>query len=342
MPDTIAAATPVLEVTDLVVAYRLGLRRTMRAVAGVTLRIDAGRTLALIGESGSGKSSLARAVCGLGPVEAGTVRVGGVDLTRQPNRAAAAGRHGVQIVFQDPMTALDPRWPVWRSVAEPRLRRNPGPAGTERARAIALLGRVGLPAGVADRRPSELSGGQRQRVTIARALSADPTLIVLDEAVSALDVSVRNEVLFLLDDLQRESGLTYLLITHDMGAVVQVATDVAVLYLGRLVETGAVADVLAGPAHPYTRALLAAVPTLGAAASPAADRPRGEIGNPEHPPAGCRFHPRCPAATAICQSQVPELRPVRNRAVACHHAEDVLARPPIRDGVEPQRLGVHA
>ena len=336
MPDP-----AVLEVSDLVVAYRLGLRRTMQAVAGVSLRIEPGHTLALIGESGSGKSSLARAVCGLGPVEQGSISVAGVELTRQSNCAAAAGRNGVQIVFQDPMTALDPRWPIWRSVAEPRLRRDPGPPARERERAVALLQRVGLPAGVADRRPAEISGGQRQRVTIARALSAEPKLIVLDEAVSALDVSVRNEVLFLLDDLQREKGLTYLLITHDMGAVVQIATDVAVLYLGRLVESGAAAHVLADPAHPYTRALLAAVPTLDNAASPS-DRPRGEIGNPEHPPSGCRYHPRCPAATAICQSQVPELRPVRNRAVACHHAEQIEARPVVDETAQFCLLGVHA
>ena len=229
-----------------------------------------------------------------------------------------------RLCSRTPPPRSDPRWPIWRSVAEPRLARGPGPRASERDRAIGLLNRVGLPPGVADRLPSEISGGQRQRVTIARALSSDPHLIVLDEAVSALDVSVRNEVLFLLDALQRESGLTFLLITHDMGAVVQAATDVAVLYLGRLVESGVARDVLADPAHPYTRALLAAVPTLGGAGAPAAaDRPRGEIGNPEHPPPGCRFHPRCPLATAVCRSEVPELRPVRNRAVACHHAEQV-------------------
>jgi oligopeptide/dipeptide ABC transporter ATP-binding protein len=340
MPDD--TLPPVLEVTDLVVAYRLGLRRWVRAVAGVSLEIKAGRTLALIGESGSGKSSLARAVCGLGPVESGTVRVGGVDLTAASDRAAAAGRSGVQIVFQDPTTALDPRWSIWRSVAEPRLAGNPGTRAQERERAVALLERVGLPAGVADRRPSEVSGGQRQRVTIARALSSEPKLIVLDEAVSALDVSVRNEVLFLLDGLQRESGLTYLLITHDMGAVVQAATDVAVLYLGRLVESGGAMDVLANPAHPYTRALLAAVPTLRGGNIAATDRPRGEIGNPEHPPPGCRFHPRCPFATAVCGSDVPELRPVLNRDVACHHAEEVLARNPGRTLAPSPLLGVHA
>ena len=337
MPDV---APPVLEVSDLVVTYRLGLRRRVRAVAGVSLRIDAGRTLALIGESGSGKSSIARAVCGLGPVESGTVRVAGVDLTAAANPPAAAGRNGVQIVFQDPTTALDPRWPIWRSVAEPRLAQHPESRARERERAITLLERVGLPAGVADRRPSEVSGGQRQRITIARALSSAPKLIVLDEAVSALDVSVRNEVLFLLDGLQRENGLTYLLITHDMGAVVQAATDVAVLYLGRLVESGTAANVLAGPAHPYTRALLAAVPTLGGGDTGPTDRPRGEIGNPEHPPPGCRFHPRCPLVTAVCRSNVPELRPVRGRAVACHHAEQVLAHPSNRAAVPP--LGVHA
>jgi oligopeptide/dipeptide ABC transporter ATP-binding protein len=317
----IATVANLLEVDDLSVSYRIGLRRHVRAVAGVSLRLGRGRTLALIGESGSGKSTIARAICGLGPIEGGSVRVGGIEFSSAPDRAAAAGKAGVQIVFQDPGAALDPRWPVWRSVAEPRWHSHKrGPAARDHA--VALLEHVGLHADLADRRPFALSGGQKQRVTIARALSTSPKLIILDEAVSALDVSVRNEILALLHDLQRTDGLTYLLISHDMGAVVQIATDVAVLYLGRLVETGEAAQVIGAPAHPYTQALIRAVPAIHRVETAAAPRLRGEIGSPEHPPTGCRFHPRCPLAVKTCAEATPQLGMIRGRDVACHRAEE--------------------
>ncbi len=315
--------TALLEIRDLVVTYRLGFGRTLRAVSGVSLQLDQGRTLALIGESGSGKSTVARAVCGLGPVESGSITIAGTDVTAAPDRAVAAGKIGVQIVFQDPTTALDPRWPIWRSVAEPRGRLFPPSPDRHRARAVALLERVGLDAAMADRRASQLSGGQRQRVTIARALSAEPRLIILDEAVSALDVSVRNEVLALLDDLKREAGLTYLLISHDMGAVIQIATDVAVMYLGQIVEQGPAQQVIGAPAHPYTQALLRAVPSLEGLAMPARMRLTGEIGDPARPPSGCRFHPRCPSANAHCAREIPIARPYQGRSVACHRVEEL-------------------
>jgi len=311
----------VLEIDDLHVVYRLGFGRSVRAVAGVSLRLRQGRTLALIGESGSGKSTIARAVCGLGPIESGAIRVGGQKVSEAPDRAAAAGRAGVQIVFQDPVSALDPRWPVWRSVSEPRWRSHK--RGREaRAHAVAMLEHVGLDPALADRRPAALSGGQKQRVTIARALSTRPLLIILDEAVSALDVSVRNEILALLHEIRIADGLTYLLISHDMGAVVQIATDVAVLYLGQLVEAGEARQVIGAPAHPYTQALVRAVPTLERAGVVPAARLRGEIGSPEHPPPGCRFHPRCPLAVARCANEAPAWRTVRGREVACHRAEE--------------------
>ncbi|MBO0705378.1 MAG: ABC transporter ATP-binding protein, partial [Candidatus Dormibacteraeota bacterium] len=280
----------VLRVADLQVTYRFGLRHPLPAVAGVTLDIERGQTLALIGESGSGKSSIAKAVSGLAPIESGTVTIDGHELTEVRNRPAAAGEWGVTIVFQDPVSAVDPRWPIWKTIAEPLLRRVKS-ADERRERALAMMERVGLDRSFGDRHPHQLSGGQRQRATIARALAPGPKLVILDEAVSALDVSVRNEVLVLLDELKRQEGLTYLFISHDMGAVAQIATDVAVMYLGKLVESGPAARVIREPAHPYTEALLAAVPTITAPATGASGL-RGEIGDSGRPPAGCRFNPR--------------------------------------------------
>jgi len=315
--------TPILNVNDLVVDYRVGLRKAVRAVAGVSFGIESGGVLALIGESGSGKSTIARAICGLGPISAGRIQFNGVDLSATPDRAKAAGAAGIQIVFQDATSALDPRWPVWRSVVEPRVLRMPANKATMMAFAIAVLRRVGLHADLALRRPSQLSGGQRQRVTIARALAAEPKLIVLDEAVSALDVSVRNEILLLLDRLRREDGLTYLFVSHDMGAVAQIATDIVVLYLGKIVERGDARRVISAPAHPYTQALIAAVPSLGTATVDAATK--GEIGDPANPPAGCRFHPRCRFAIARCQTIDPALATYDGRLAACIRLNEIGA-----------------
>jgi len=309
------STTPMLHVDELIVEYRVGVRKSVRAVAGVSFDISAGRVLALIGESGSGKSTIARAICGLGPVTSGSISFAGSALNTSANPAAAAGLAGIQIVFQDSTAALDPRWPVWRSVIEPRIARMPASPAELKDRAVALLARVGLSAELAERRPSQLSGGQRQRVTIASALASEPRMIVLDEPVSALDVSVRNEILLLLDRLRREEGLTYLFVSHDMGAVAQLADEIAVLYLGRIVEHGEAVRVISQPAHPYTKALIAAVPSLGP--KRADSTPRGEIGDPANPPSGCRFHPRCPVAVAECRAIVPELKMFDGRLAAC-------------------------
>ena len=311
-----------LELRDLVVTYHSRGRASLTAVAGVSIDLQEAHTLALIGESGSGKSTIARAICGLIRAESGAITIDGRDLLKEAEQPEAAGRYGIQIVFQDPVSSLDPRWPIWRSVAEPRLARFPGSTDTHRRAAVALLERVGLPASFADRKPHQLSGGQRQRVTIARALAAAPRLIILDEAVSALDVSVRNEILALLDELKRERQLTYLFISHDMGAVAQVASDVAVLYLGRLVEMGSADAVIRRPMHPYTRALIAAVPSLTRIGTREA-RAIGEIDDPAAPPPGCRFHRRCAYAADICRRDVPVEREYAGRVLACHRAEDI-------------------
>ena len=314
--------TVLLQVRDLTVTYRSRNRGTLTAVAGVSLDLHEATTLALIGESGSGKSSVARAICGLTTVESGAIEVDECNLPEQADPAMAAGQHGIQIVFQDASSSLDPRWPIWKSVSEPRRARSPANSVEHRRAAISLLHRVGLPAAFADRRPHQLSGGQRQRVTIARALAAEPRIVILDEAVSALDVSVRNEILALLDELKRERRLTYLFISHDMGAVAQIAGDVAVLYLGKVVESGRAETVIRDPLHPYTRALIAAVPSIHPARSPGAYA-IGEPDDPANPPSGCRFHRRCPYVIDRCRSDEPLRRDYDFRSIACHRAEDI-------------------
>jgi oligopeptide/dipeptide ABC transporter ATP-binding protein len=315
--------TALLQLRDLVVTYRGRRQVPLTAVASVSLDVPEAHTLALIGESGSGKSSIARAVCGLAPVDSGSITLGTSELQKEGDRAAAAGAAGIQIVFQDPVASLDPRWPIWKSIAEPRFARRQSPQDEHRHAAVELMSALGLRPALADRKPHQLSGGQRQRVTIARALAAEPKLIILDEAVSALDVSVRNEILVLLDRLKRERSLTYLFISHDMGAVAQIATDVAVLYLGKLVELGKAIDVIGTPKHPYTRALIAAVPTLEASLRIKETHAIGDVDDPAKPPPGCRFHRRCPFAADRCRQEVPAERAYAGRMVACHRAEEV-------------------
>ncbi len=311
-----------LQVRDLMVVYKSRNRGALTAAAGISLDVNEASTLALIGESGSGKSSVARAICGLTAVAGGEIRIGDCNLPAQTDPAVAAGQHGIQIVFQDATSSLDPRWPIWKSVAEPRRMRSPSSSAEHRRVAVSLLQRIGLPAALAERRPHQLSGGQRQRVTIARALAAEPRIVILDEAVSALDVSVRNEILALLDELKRERGLTYLFISHDMGAVAQMASDVAVLYLGKVVESGSAEAVIRRPAHPYTRALIAAVPGIRTAKRQDAYA-IGETDDPANPPPGCRFHRRCPYAVDVCRSDEPVRREYDFRSVACHRAEEI-------------------
>ena len=308
---------PLLEVVGLVRSF--AVRRTvLRAVDDVSLRIHRGETLGLVGESGCGKSTLGRCMLRLQTATDGTVRFAGTDISAASSRALRRLRPRMQMVFQDSTASLNPRRRVGDLVAEP-LRIHPAADGRRRSRAEAdarvheLFDLVGLRPDLAARYAHELSGGQRQRIGIARALALHPDLVVADEPVSALDVSVQAQVVNLMMDLQDGLGLTYVFIAHDLAVIRQVSTRVAVMYLGTLVEQGPVADVFSSPAHPYTAALLASVPRLSAQhrAAPAL---RGELPSPLDPPSGCRFHPRCPRVQARCRTERPGAQPRPGRA----------------------------
>ncbi len=295
--------------------------KVVRAVQDVSLRIQAGETLALVGESGSGKSTLGYTVAGLQAPTAGTLRFEGVPLTAATWPAA---RRKIQIVFQDPFGALDPRMPISSIIAEPLLIQRIGTPESRRARAAELVEQVGLPRDALNRYPHEFSGGQRQRIAIARALSPAPRLIVADEPLSALDVSIQSQVLNLMKEVQEASGLSYLFISHDLAVVNHLVDRVAVLYLGRLVEVADRATLFASPAHPYTQALLDAVPRIGRKRARHAGTIKGEMPSPLNPPSGCVFHTRCPRAEAICSQVVPLLEPMTQhstQSAACHFKE---------------------
>ncbi len=302
-------------------AFSPGGRRFLHALDRVSIAVEAGETLGLVGESGCGKSTLGRALLRLHDVDEGTIRFEGRDITRLGERALRPIRARMQMVFQDPYSSLNPRRRVGDLVAEPlHVHRREGGARAIDAAVRQLLERVGLRAEHADRFPHEFSGGQRQRVGIARALALAPRLLVADEPVSALDVSVQAQIVNLFADLQEELGLTYVFIAHDLSVVRQMATRVAVMYLGSIVECGATDTVLHRPAHPYTAALISAIPQARRGA-PAAARTvlRGDPPSPVSPPSGCRFHTRCPIAKKRCVSEPPVLRASGGaREVACH------------------------
>jgi peptide/nickel transport system ATP-binding protein len=294
-------------------------RRILRAVRDVSFSIEPGRTFGLVGESGCGKSTVAKMVVGLLAPSTGSVEFNGA-------RVGASGwdqhRRRVQMVFQDPYASLNPRWRVAWIVAEPiRTFRLAETDRAVRARVDELLGLVGLDARDAEKFPHEFSGGQRQRIAIARALACEPDFIVCDEPTSALDVSVQAQVLNLMRNLQRELGLTYLLISHDLAVVRHMSDEIGVMYLGRLVEKADKKRLFEAPQHPYTRMLLDAVPRLDDAGSElvaAAPAIADEIPNPIDPPSGCPYHPRCPRRMAICEEVLPELEAKSNSYVACH------------------------
>ena len=318
---------PLLVVDNLVKHYPghgiLGRERPVRAVDGVSFEVERGETLALVGESGSGKSSVGRAILRLTEPTSGRVSFEDQDVFSLGRVALRTLRRRMQIIFQDPSGALDPRMRVGAAIAE-GLEIHRLATRTEIPRRVAaLMEEVGLDPGWAGRFPHELSGGQRQRVGIARALAVEPVFIVCDEPVSALDVSVQAQVMNLLADLQQRRGLSYLFIAHDLAVVRQLAHRVAVMYLGRIVESGPAEALLEAPRHPYTRALISAVP------EPVPGSPEGRIilagepPSPSDPPPGCRFHPRCfhRLKDARCRSEEPRLRQVGGTAAACHYAE---------------------
>jgi oligopeptide transport system ATP-binding protein len=320
----------ILVATDLVKHFpvRKGLfgrvSAQVRAVDGVSLALAPGETLALVGESGCGKSTLGRLLLRLIEPDAGSVRFQGEELTALGESAMRARRRDLQIVFQDPYASLNPRMTVAQTLGEPLALHALVPRAGRAVRIAELLALVGLRPEHAQRYPHEFSGGQRQRIGIARALAAEPKLIVADEPVSALDVSVQAQVVNLLKDLQARLGLALVLIAHDLAVVKHVATRVAVMYLGRIVESGSAEEIFAAPRHPYTQALVAAIPRP----DPAAPRGRalleGDVPSPIDPPPGCRFHTRCPHVVARCRAEDPPLAGAP-RAVACHRWQDLPA-----------------
>jgi oligopeptide/dipeptide ABC transporter ATP-binding protein len=319
---------PLLSVRDLVKHYHAaGLfgraAPPVRAVNGVSFNVGQGETLALVGESGCGKSSVGRTILRLQEPTSGTALFEGVDVFSLDRADLRALRRRMQIIFQDPYSSLNPRMRVGSAIAEGIEIHRLAPRQEIPQRVAALLEEVGLDPAYARRYPHEFSGGQRQRIGIARALAVQPAFIVCDEPVSALDVSVQAQVLNLLSDLQRHRGLSYLFIAHDLAVVRQIAHRIAVMYLGHIVEQGPTDSLLAGPRHPYTVALLSAVPEP----DPALQRERivlsGDLPSPSKPPPGCPFHTRCfhPLKNERCRTEVPLLRPIAGTEAACHYAE---------------------
>jgi oligopeptide transport system ATP-binding protein len=313
----------VLEATQLSKHFRarrgiLGDGGIVRAVDGISFSIEGGQTLGVVGESGCGKTTTAKLVLGLEEPTGGSIRFEGCDLQALDAAGRRRYRKSVQAVFQDPYASLNPRMRVSAIIAEPLITNELLTAREVRKRVVKLLDLVGLPERSADLFPHEFSGGQRQRIAIARALALSPKLVVLDEPVSALDVSIRAQILNLLRDLQSQLGLSYLFIAHDLAAVAHMSHTIVVMYLGKIVEGGDAETLVRTPKHPYTEALFsAALPS-----SPDEDREEivlsGEVPSPLRPPPGCHFHPRCPFAMAHCAEREPELANVEGRLVACH------------------------
>jgi len=318
---------PLLDVKNLKVHFPVtrglfGVKARLKAVDDVSLTVDSGETLGLVGESGCGKTTLGRAIIRLIEPTAGTVFFDGEEISSFKGAELRIRRRKFQMIFQDPYGSLNPRMLVQEIIGEALdVHSLANGFGARRKRILELLEAVGLNAAQAERYPHEFSGGQRQRIGIARALAVSPKLIVCDEPVSALDVSVQAQIINLLQDLQRQHGLAYLFIAHDLAVVEHISHRVAVMYLGKIVEIGQAKEVVGAPKHPYTQALISAVPVV----DPASKRPRiilpGDVPSPIDPPSGCPFHPRCPIAEARCRAEIPNLREITpGHWAACHLA----------------------
>jgi len=322
-----AGEAPLLELRDVVKQFRLpggwlsGQARYVHAVAGVSLSVQPGEVFGLVGESGCGKTTLGRLILRLIEPTLGQIIFDGRDITHLKKKELRPIRREMQVVFQNPLASLSPRMKIFNSVAEPLRTHHIVPESQMKDRVHELLTLVGLGPQHASRYPHEISGGQCQRVAIARALSVNPKLIILDEPTSALDVSVQAQIINLLQDLQETHGLTYIFISHDLSVVEHIGDRIGVMYLGKLVEVGDAEDIFNDPQHPYTQALLGAIP------HPEVDDDRelvileGNVPSPVNPPSGCRFHTRCPLATDICRTQEPQLVEKNGRLVACHLVE---------------------
>jgi oligopeptide/dipeptide ABC transporter ATP-binding protein len=315
-------ADALLQVESVSKRFRVG-GQTLHAVESVSFEVEAGQTLGVVGESGSGKSTLGRVALGLLPADTGRVLFEGQDLAYLGPRELRARRRHLQMIFQNPLASLNPRMTMGEAIEDAMIiQKIGGSAKARRARVGDLLERVGLPRSVRDAHPFELSGGQQQRVGIARALSLSPKVVVCDEPVSAVDVSIQVQIIELLQELQQELGMAYVFISHNLAVVQYLSDTVLVLYLGEVVEQAPADQLFDAPQHPYTKALIDSVLTIPRSA---ADRqiirpPRGEIPSPLTPPSGCPYHPRCPIATTRCREEKPALRPVgQGRMAACHY-----------------------
>ncbi|WP_130860139.1 ABC transporter ATP-binding protein [Gracilibacillus phocaeensis] len=302
----------------------------VKAVDDISFTINEGETLSVVGESGCGKSTTGRAILRLDEPTDGTIDFDGIDLLSLNKREMRKKRKDLQVIFQDPYASLNPRQTVSQILTEAMEIQNVVPKAKRRERAMELIETVGLNPEQIDRYPHEFSGGQRQRIGIARALSVEPKLIICDEAVSALDVSVQAQVLNLLRKLQREFNLTFLFIAHDLGVVRHISDKIIVMYLGKIVEVGDKKSIFDNPKHPYTKALLSSIPVPDPEAKRKRIMLKGDIPSPIDPPTGCRFHTRCPFATEVCKNKVPELRTIEGMQEghkgACHHMEEIMAQ----------------
>jgi oligopeptide transport system ATP-binding protein len=323
-----AGAKPLVRVENVFKHFPAGLGQSVKAVDGVTFEIREGETLGLVGESGCGKSTLARLVTQLIPVTSGKIFLGDVELTKMHGEKLRQQRRQLQMIFQDPFASLDPRMTVGDIIAEPLDNFHVVRGRARNERVQELLRIVGLNPNFNNRYPHEFSGGQRQRIGIARALALNPRIVVCDEAISALDVSIQAQIVNLLEDLQREFKLTYLFIAHDLSVVRHISDRVMVMYLGKIVEVADSTQTYSNPKHPYTKALLSAIPVP----DPKIQRGRrlveltGEIPSPLHPPSGCRFHTRCPIArvpTPCAETEPPLEEKLRDHLAACHFSADV-------------------